>query len=604
MNLKRLLFSALFLSSISSLAFAQTVTLKTLYSFLPTDGNEIQYGLVQAGDGDFYGTSISGGAYNNAPAYGTVFKISADGTFTLLHTFTGLEDGAYPYGPLVVARDGNLYGVTDVGGGASGPVTCDNDDSNCGTIFKITPSGTLTTLHSFTRTIHDGGIPAYGLALGGDGNFYGATLSGGTYDYGTFFRLTPSGTLTNLYTFDSSHYGPTNALVQGSDGAFYGAAVSGGAFGLGSVVRLTTDGTYTLLHAFSGADGAVPYAPLIESSDGNFYSTTAGLQMQCANNPPPSGSCGNVFKISPAGDFTVLYTFSGGSDGSQQGGPLFQAGDGNFYGTNTAAGNLNACPNPGFRPGCGTIFRLTPAGSLTTIHQFDGTTYSYGGLIQSGSGKFYGTTSYTNTIYSLSSSKPIPAPVQLSLSQSQITAGLPATISWQVLNAFSLSMQQCFGFQTVGAVTVPLGKQSGAYSDSTKLFTGSSTFTPAVGTYTYALTCGGQESGFATLSVLKAPTSTILAASPASVTRPGSSLLTATVARSTSGAEGTPSGSVTFYADDRYFIGTAKLNSAGVATIDPSSAGVAPGSYSITAKYSGDASDTASTSSPVTVTVQ
>jgi len=307
-------------------------TLSTLYSFCSqancADGANPAGGLVQANDGNFYGTTADGGDRSNCyPGCGTVFKITSGGTLTTLHSFDG-TDGSYPTAGLVQSTDGNIYGTTDYGGAS------DNCTFGCGTVFKITPSGTLTALHSFSGS--DGYYPG-GLVQASDGNFYGTTVGGN----GTVFKITPSGTLTTLHSFSGDDgYFPTG-LVQASDGNFYGTTQAGGANdkcydGCGTVFEITHSGMLTTLHSFSGGDGYYP-AGLIQATDGSFYGTTT-----------EGGAYGNgtVFGITPSGALTTLHSFDG-SDGAPPAG-FIQATDGNFYGTTYYGGAHND----------GTAFRL------------------------------------------------------------------------------------------------------------------------------------------------------------------------------------------------------------------------------------------------------
>jgi uncharacterized repeat protein (TIGR03803 family) len=239
----------------------------TLYSFAgyPTDGANPEGGLVQGSDGNFYGTASYGGTYSN----GTIFRISPIGSYTSLYSFVGYPDGANPYAGLVRGSDGNLYGTTQNGG-----------TNNEGTVFRISPSGTYTTLHFFVGSPNDGGGPDAGLVQGNDSNFYGTTYVGGTYsNYGTVFRISPSGTYTTLHFFVGSPNdggGPAAGLVQGSDGNFYGTASYGGTYSNGTGFRISPSGNYTSLYSFVGNpnDGEFPYAGLVQGSDGNFYGTT------------------------------------------------------------------------------------------------------------------------------------------------------------------------------------------------------------------------------------------------------------------------------------------------------------------------------------------
>jgi len=313
-------------------------TLTTLYSFAGSDGDNPWAGLVQAIDGNFYGTTAEGGTNNCVPYYGcgTVFKITSSGTLTTLHSFAG-SDGANPYAGLVQASDGNFYGTTENGGANNcAPYY------GCGTVFKITSSGALTTLHSFARS--DGAYPGAGLVQASDGNFYGTTYVGGTNNYGTVFKITPTGTLTTLHSFNGTDGGFVSAgLTAASDGNFYGTTENGGANNYGTVFKITPQGTLTTLHSFDGSDGANPADGLLQASDGNFYGATSygGASNDCY------GGCGTVFKITSSGTLTTLHSFAG-SDGANPPARLVQASDGNLYGTTYVGG----------ADGRGTVFRL------------------------------------------------------------------------------------------------------------------------------------------------------------------------------------------------------------------------------------------------------
>jgi uncharacterized repeat protein (TIGR03803 family) len=256
------------------------------------DGNTLLAGLVQGSDGDFYGTAAQGGT-NTFPYYGfgTVFKITSAGTLTPLWQFGSLSnhvDGIWPWAGLVQGSDGSFYGTT---GGGGTNTTC---YGGCGTVFKITPAGTLTTLWQFGGSPNnaDGYYPEAGLIQGSDGDFYGTTAQGGTntyssYGYGTVFKITPAGTLTPLWQFGSlsnraDGARPYAGLVQGSDGNFYGTTSQGGTntpYNNGTVFKITPAGTFTPLWQFGSlpnrADGIIPMAGLVQGSDGSFYGTTA-----------------------------------------------------------------------------------------------------------------------------------------------------------------------------------------------------------------------------------------------------------------------------------------------------------------------------------------
>jgi uncharacterized repeat protein (TIGR03803 family) len=353
---------------------AQTLT--TLQSFNSTNGAFPAAALVQASDGNLYGTTSGGGAFGEY--VGTVFEIAPTGTLTTLHSFcseVNCTDGFQPEAPLVQAIDGDLYGTT-AAGGAYGR----------GTVFKITPGGTLTTLYSFGAQSGDGVAPYAGLVQATDGNFYGTTLLGGANYAGTVFKITPRGKLTTLYSF-CSQSGCTDgqytygALVQGTDGDFYGTTQYDGVYGGGTVFKMTYSGTLTTLYSFGSqdGDGANPIVGLLQAANGDFYGTTVY---------GGANGYGTVFKITPSGALTTLHSFDY-TDGEYASAALVQATDGNFYGTTEAGGANSVCID-----GCGTVFKITPSGTLTTVHSFDMTdgAYPLAAVLQDTGGKLYGTT--------------------------------------------------------------------------------------------------------------------------------------------------------------------------------------------------------------------
>src|ERR1039457_594722 len=254
---------------------AQTFT--TLHSFDGTDGAGPLAPLAQATNGDLYGTTAGGGAYGYG---GTVFKITPSGTLTTLYSFCpsypNCPDGYEPYAGLVQATNGDLYGITMFGGAdLYGPYG--------GTVFKITPSGTLTTLYSFCaqKLCTDGESPDAGLVQATNGDLYGTTTYGGANGWGVVFRITPSGTLTTLYSFCSiscTSGGNPNGLVQATNGDLYGTTLNFGARSGGTVFKITPSGALTTLYSFSQAcaDGCHPGTGLIQATNGDFYGTTSG----------------------------------------------------------------------------------------------------------------------------------------------------------------------------------------------------------------------------------------------------------------------------------------------------------------------------------------
>jgi len=258
--------------------------------------------------------------------------------------------------------------------------TAGGGTNDFGTVFQITSSGTLTTLHSFIDG--DGRLPYGGLVEGIDGNFYGTTTDGGAFSNGTVFVITPNGTLTTLYSFqgtftDGQH--PECSLVQGADTNFYGTT-NGGSTNRGSVFRISPGGVFSNLYTFSGPDGSNPATGLVLGGDGNFYGSTGG---------GGTDDFGTVFMITPSGTLTTLHRFIG-TDGFNPTAPLLLATDGNFYGTTQNGGAKNN----------GTVFRMTTAGTLTTLYSFKGKSDgggALGGLIQASDGNLYGMTLFGGT---------------------------------------------------------------------------------------------------------------------------------------------------------------------------------------------------------------
>jgi uncharacterized repeat protein (TIGR03803 family) len=241
--------------------------LTTLVTFAYTNGAWPIAGLIQGLDGNFYGTTSIGGTNLG----GTVFQVMTNGALATLVSFnTSGSNGASPYAGLVQVSDGSLYGTTYQGG-----------TNGYGTIFKLTTNGIFTPLYSFTGT-NDGANPYAGLVQGQDGNFYGTTFFGGTNRYGTVFKFATNGTLTTLVSFGNTNGAfPQSGILQASDGNFYGTTSAGGAFtnlsgqGYGTVFKLGTNGILTTLVSFDGTNGASPEGGLIQSADGSFYGTTA-----------------------------------------------------------------------------------------------------------------------------------------------------------------------------------------------------------------------------------------------------------------------------------------------------------------------------------------
>jgi uncharacterized repeat protein (TIGR03803 family) len=362
---------------------AQTLT--TIHNFCSQSNcNDGVYplGLLIQTGGNFYGTTYAGGS-GDPYAMGVVYKLTPSGGLTVLANFDGLDGGGQPYAGVAQGHDGNLYGVTTIGG---------NTPSGCGAAVKVSPSGGMTVLHAFNGAPNDACQVWGPLLQASDGNFYGASNAGGNGGCGgggcgTVFKMTPSGAVSVLYNFadHADGGGPLSGLLQASDGKLYGETTMGGAYNYGTIFKISLSGAFTALHSFNDSDGYLPDGGLIQASDGNLYGITNG------GGAGTYGPYGTVFKITPSGTLTTLYNFcsqSGCTDGRGPYGGLVQGKDGNFYGTTLEGGTSNY----------GTAFAITPSGSLSTIYNFCSKTscadgaYPYAGLTLGSDGNFYGVT--------------------------------------------------------------------------------------------------------------------------------------------------------------------------------------------------------------------
>lgn len=300
---------------------------------------------------------------------GTVFKIAPGGVLTVIHSFLG-PDGSLPTGALLQASNGRLYGTT---GGS---------DNNLGTIFEISTNGDFKLLHTFTGP--DGAIPQTALIQATDGDLYGTTSSGGASGVtagGTIFKISLAGELTTLFNFNPNNeggYQPLGALLQAKDGDLYGTAGAGGApnefGGFGTIFKITLAGEYTVLHRFREFPGTpiYPKAALVQDSGGNLYGVTLSTW---------GNGEGTVYELNSSG-LKTLHNFDG-SDGSIPSGVLLST-DGKLYGT-TQLGGAN---------GFGTIFQIAPDGVFTSICSFNGADGEslIGSLLQMRDKVFVGTT--------------------------------------------------------------------------------------------------------------------------------------------------------------------------------------------------------------------
>ena len=391
---------------------SHAATLDVLHSFevLPRIP---EAGLVQTSDGSFYGTSTQGGAHN----WGTVFKVHPAGELSTIFSFDS-TNGSNPRTPLIRTADETLYGTTlhsifrispqgnftffDTAG-VSGPseLLCAKDgnfygvgnsggEQQKGTIFRMTPEGEITILHSFAGP--DGSRPESGLTEGADGLLYGTTPAGGTRDHGTAFRLDLSGNFTNLLSFNGFNRGfnPSGKLVLGADGKLYGTTSYGGSLGRGDIFRIDTNGILEMLVSFEPPHGAYPNG-LFATTNGVFFGVTSA-----------SGDhdCGTFFRFTSSEGLTTLASFNPAlGRGPRRG--LIQGADGAFYGTTREGGPANL----------GSIFKVTPEGEISAFASFASTNgiYPSGRLAQSPDGTLYGITisggtNDAGTVFQLSTS--------------------------------------------------------------------------------------------------------------------------------------------------------------------------------------------------------
>jgi len=288
--------------------------------------------IVEFRNGDLYGVTSGGG--DATCQCGIVFKLTHAGDETVLYRFMGGNDGAVPYGGLEKGTDGNLYGVTTQGGG--GP--CMN---GCGTVFQITPEGIETVIHRFAGGT-DGSVPYARLHAGKHGILYGTTLSGGdaTCQCGTVFRITPGGAKTILHSFAGATDGasPQSPLVEDQNGNLFGSTSAGGAStcnsaGCGTIYEVAANGGERVLHAFQGNDGSDPLGAMVIDADGNLYG---------AANQGGEQALGNVFKVASDGTLSVLHYFTNG-DGYFPSGGVTSDGKGRLYGTTDRGGSICDC---------------------------------------------------------------------------------------------------------------------------------------------------------------------------------------------------------------------------------------------------------------------
>jgi uncharacterized repeat protein (TIGR03803 family) len=363
---------------------AHATSFKVLHSFSTgLDGCYPAGGLIIDGAGNLYGTTAGGYPCN----CGTVFEIPAGGTETPLYDFTCGSNGSGPDATLVMDKKGNLYGST-IGGGSIG----------CGVIFKVTPNGTETTAHDFADGPNDGCTSQGTLIINAKGILYGTTSGGGKYGNGTVFKLSPGGAVTLLHSFNKARDGvyPYAGLLMNAAGDLYGTAGIGGsrkcAFECGTVFALAPERTMTLLYKFKGPpnDGSLPEGDLLMDHAGNLDGTLSyGGSPGCEGNL----GCGAAFELAPDGTETILHFFTGkNGDGGNPFAGLTADNAGNLYGT-TAFGGSPGCTVT--QLGCGNVFEIGSDGAETVLHSFgkgNNGANPVGRLVADDAGHFYGTT--------------------------------------------------------------------------------------------------------------------------------------------------------------------------------------------------------------------
>jgi uncharacterized repeat protein (TIGR03803 family) len=384
---------AAFTLSLAVSAPAQTVT--NFANFDGVDGaRPFGQTIMQATNGRFYGVTTYSGGASGINGMGSVYELTPSGKLSNFYSFCSLAncaDGANPVGTPILGSDGNLYGATAFGGSdASG-------SNGAGTVYKLTLEGKLTTLYAFCPTLPcSDGVNPVGIIQGSEGNLYGATSSGGTGGEGTIFEITSTGEFKSLYSFCLladcvDGRAPQFAPIQGNDGNLYGTTVAGGSENGGVIYELTASGAYTVLHNFcylqrgNCPEGSEP-TTVVQDASGNFFGTTYEGGSHAGN----AYGFGTAFEITPANEFRVLQSFNIVNNNPSWG--VLLANDGNLYGS-TQASVVTGINN-------GTLFEITPENVFTELYAFGDAypgSYVNTPLFQATDGNFYGTTTYGGT---------------------------------------------------------------------------------------------------------------------------------------------------------------------------------------------------------------
>jgi uncharacterized repeat protein (TIGR03803 family) len=562
------------------------VNVVDLYDFGASnkDGESPYGGLILASDGNFYGTTFVGGASGQ----GTLYQLTPSGTYTLLYSFTGGNDGGEPYTGVMEAGDGNLYGVTTVFGAYG-------SDSTGGTLYQYNiATKTLTTVYSFQL----GGLPVTDLIDDGAGNLYGTAFLDGTDGFGSVWSWNyTTQTFATLYSFTGGADGadPESGLVLASDGNLYGTARYGGlyddtGYGDGTAFVMATDGTgFNAFYSFGDGtnqnDGEEPAGDLVQASDGNLYGFT--------NAGGDSGNnAGTFFQIVPSGSTSTLnplHEFE--STNTTEGANVFLGrpwigGDGYFY----LAGN------DGGLNYSGQLMQLDTTGDVVDVYDFyttqdNGAGGPIGGVYEYTDGNLYGTAAYgglnfDGIIYQAQTM--LPTAISMTSSANSVNIGGSIMLTWSVNNVYGKNATVCLARSTDGLFTGSIG------------LTGTQSISPTtVGTQTYAITCGGVESAVASVVVSKVTTTVAFTSVPTTLVYGQTAPIAVTVTPST--GSGVPTGSVTLMAGTTT-VGTVPL-SGGSASATLNSRLFTPGTYSLTAIYSGDSMYATATTTTATLTI-
>jgi uncharacterized repeat protein (TIGR03803 family) len=359
-------------------ATAQAQTFKLLYSFTGGADGGNPWAAPLLHDGMLYGTTWTAGANN----FGVVYRVDIkSGQETVLHAFAGGKtDGASSDAGLIRDEAGNLYGVTDQGGA-----------TGAGAVFRLKPDGTIVLASLNARKSGFG--PQGTLVRDAEGNLYGTAYFDGPHGDGTVYRVDPAGQVTAVHGFNQTNgAGPKYGPLVLDHGNLYGATFFGGTANLGTIYRVNMATGETVLHSFAGGtDGAFPLGGLARDNAGNLYGTTsaggAHTSSLCVGQAP---GCGTVFKLDSSGNYSTIYSFTGGSDGSGPEGFLTVDAQGNIYGTTDGGGYVG-----GFicSFGCGTIFKIDTTGAFFTLHAFTGSDGAgmFAGVVPGPDGTLYGT---------------------------------------------------------------------------------------------------------------------------------------------------------------------------------------------------------------------